>query len=187
VAAELVVAVRPDREVARAVAEDRVGPEPFAQCGHDGRHLQRAGELDDLVQVALVLRVGRVEQPLARGRRRELRRRGRERLEIAGDAELRLVDGPQQARVGMHVDQPLHRRRRLQEGVGVGRDLAQAPADRQQHVGVADPRRERRVHAEPRVPRVGGRVVVDVVLAAEGGGDGDALRLAERCDVEAGP
>ena len=147
-----------------------------------------AGELGDLVQVALVLGVGRLEQPLPRGRRRELRRRGRERLEIAGDAELRLVDGP---RAGPGRDA---RGRAagagaggVEEGVGVGRDLAQAPADRQQHVGVADPRRERRVHPEPRVPGVGGRAVVDVVLAAEGGGDGDALRLAERRDVEAGP
>ena len=46
--------------------------------------------------------------------------------------------------------------------------------------------RERRVEADRQVARVDGRVVVDVVLAAERGGDGHGARLAEGEHVLAG-
>ena len=139
-------------------------------------------------QVALVLAARGLEQPGAGVGARRLERAGggREGLEAGDDPQLGRVHGADLVGVGMHVDQALGRRAGAHERVAGGRDLAQAPADGQQQVGLADALGQRRVHRQRGVPGVGGRGVVDVVLAAERGGDGHRLGLGEGGDVGAG-
>ena len=86
----------------------------------------------------------------------------------------------------MDVDEGPPRTGRDDRRVAGRLDVTQAPADHEQHVGIAEAGLERRVGAEPEVPRVAVRVVVDVVLAAPGRRDGDAARAAPRRQPAAG-
>ena len=70
--------------------------------------------------------------------------------------------------------------RRHDRRVAAGLDVAEPRADDEQHVGVAHALAERRVGAEPEVARVGGRVVVDVVLARQAAATGSPLASHQR-------
>ena len=85
----------------------------------------------------------------------------------------------------MHVDERLARLGRLEQRVPARRHLAEAPADREHEVGVAQPCGDRLVHRDAEHADVARRAVVDEVLAAERTRDGKLVRLAERLHVAA--
>ena len=85
----------------------------------------------------------------------------------------------------MDVDQRLLRVRRLEERVAAGRHLAEAAADREHEIGVAQPTRDALVHGDTEHADVARRAVVDEVLAAERARNRKRVRLAERLHVAA--
>ena len=85
----------------------------------------------------------------------------------------------------MDVDERLPRIRRLEERVPARRHLSQPAADREDEVGLAQPRGDRFVHRDTEHADVARRSVVDEVLAAERARDRELVRLAERQHVAA--
>ncbi len=85
----------------------------------------------------------------------------------------------------MDVDERLRRVGCLEERVPARRHLTEPATDRKDEVGVAESARDRLVHRDAQHADVARRAVVDVVLAAEGHGDGKGVRLAERLHVAA--
>ena len=83
------------------------------------------------------------------------------------------------------MDQRLLRTRRLEERVAAGRDLAEAAADREHEVGIAQAAGDRLVHGDAEHADVARRAVVDEVLAAKRARDRKLVRLAERLHVAA--
>ena len=86
----------------------------------------------------------------------------------------------------MDVDERLVRPAGRDERVAAGRRLAEAGTDDEQQVGVAHACRELRVGADADVAGVDPRGVVDVVLPAEPGTDGELVRLREGEEVRRG-
>ena len=184
VTVELVEAVRPHRVVAGPAREHGVVRESLAQVRHHLGQLELArqlpvAEVGEVVGARLLDPGGAMCAVDRRERRRELRR-------ARDDRQLRLVDAAELVRVGVDVDQPLARARRLEQRVLACGDLAEACAEREDHVGVLDALRKRGVHPDRQQPGVHRRAVVDVVLAAKRGGNGHVRSLGERHDVASG-
>ncbi len=185
VATEGVEAVGPHGEVAGATRDDRVRSEPLAQDGHDVRHLHGAGQRPPLerLEVRGVRRVHVVSAPVERLERVE---GSREAWARRDDAERRLVDAAQLVRVRVDVDQraadPGRRDRREARCL----DVAEPRTHDEQDVGVSQPVGQRRVLPDAQVAGVAAGLVVDVVLAPPGGGDGNAALLEPPSELRSG-
>ena len=174
---ELVEAMRPDREVARPVREDRVGGQALAQRRHHVAHVECTrgrcvSEVREVVGASadgLVLSAVRIEG----GRRGE---REGEGVRRCNDPERWRVHATDLVRISADVNECLRRARDIEERVPRGRDLAEAVADHEQHVGVTDPSRQPRIGAEPEMTDVHVDRVVHVVLATPSRCDGHAAR-----------
>jgi len=107
---ELVEAVRPDREVAGTVREDRIRGQAAAHGHHHLAHVELAGHRQ-VAEVVEVVCPALTCVRLARGRveRRQLRERERERVRRGGDGERRRVDAAQLVGIGRDVDERLGR------------------------------------------------------------------------------
>jgi hypothetical protein len=187
VAREPVEAVRPHREVARAVGEDRVVGQALTEKRHHFPQIDVARHRL-MAQVLLPLGAGGRRPDGPAGRVDRLERRGRRReLRIAGvDRQVCLVHAAELLGAGVDVDERLQRARNPDERVSLRSGLSEPGADDEQQIGLADPARELRVHTEPDVPDVARRPVVDVVLAAERRADRKAIRLHECLNVTGG-
>ena len=115
-----------------------------------------------------------------------LRGRGGEGAHAGEDREVRRVDEADLLGAGMDVDQRLAGLGHIDQRVAAARGLAQAGADQQQQVGLADPVAERRGDRDADVAGIAAVRVVEVVLAAERHADRQIEGLGELLDVGAG-
>ena len=155
VAPELVEAVRPDREVAGAVREDRVGRQPRADGRHHLAHVEVAGHRAAAEVVEVVGRAPDASPP-PRARRSSggsAGERARERVGRGGIAERGRVDAAELLGVGVTWTSACAGIGHAEQRVAGRRDLAQPVADHEQDVGVAHPLREPGVGAERRGDR----------------------------------
>ena len=111
---------------------------------------------------------------------------GGERAHAGVDRQVRRVDEADLLGAGVDVDQRLARLGHVDQRVAAARGLAEAGADQQQKVGVADPVAERRGDRDADVAGIAAVRVVEVVLAAERDADRQIEGLGERPDVGAG-
>ena len=179
-AAEAVIPVQPDREVAGPVGQDRVLGQRVAHVAQDLAQLQRTGvgaRLLGPVEVggagpghpfALARRVG-----AERGQARRQAARGRV------DAESGLVDAPDLVGVGMDVHQRLVACRNRQQVIGLRRDLGHAATRENHQIGVAHGLHQRGIGAEAQVAREVRVLHRHLTRAAELGGEGDGVAFAE--------
>jgi hypothetical protein len=115
-------------------------------------------------------RLGRPFGPGHVGGRGQGRQRGDGRCGVGLLAQRRTVYAADLVGIGMQVHQRLPRHRHLEQGVAVGRDVAQPRPERQDQVGVPDEFLERGVHAQAHVAHVLPAAVVQRVLAPERAG-----------------
>ena len=86
-------------------------------------------------------------------------------------------DPVQLSGVGMNVDQRGGVPHRVQHLISAGGDIAQPGAQRDNQVGVLQPRHQLGVRPDIQVADIGGRVIVDVVLPPERDRDGQAVPI----------
>ena len=98
---------------------------------------------------------------------------------VRADRQVGVIDVAELVRVGMDVDQRLARMVGRDQRVAVGRRLPEARSDREDQVRVADALLELGVGAVAELPGIDAARVRDRVLAAEGGGDGNAVAEGE--------
>ena len=103
----------------------------------------------------------------------------REFAHVGNDRQVGMMDAAQFVGVRVDMDQRLAGMVGSDERVAIGRGLAEPGADGQQQIGVADALLQPGVGAIAQLAGIDAAFVVDRVLAAEGGGDGDAVAEGE--------
>ena len=173
--------MRPDGEVAGAAGQDRVAGQTLAEERHDLAEVDGPA-IGSCREVLLVVGAGR-----GRVQSRQRGSTGVERRSAAANsgrpqaiAQLGLVDAAELVRVGMRVHERLPRARNVEQRVAARRRSRRA-GRRARRGGRPRARRvaSALVHRDAESPAYERRAVVDVVLAAEGAGDGQRVRLAE--------
>ena len=86
----------------------------------------------------------------------------------------------------MHVNEALFRLRHIEERVARRRDLAQAFADDERHIGVAHAGSEPRVDADADIACIVAVTIVKKILAAKRARDGQPVRFGELPQRRAG-
>ena len=95
------------------------------------------------------------------------------------NAQFRLIHLAKLGLRAMHMDQALIRLRHRQERVAIGRVLAKARIDGEDHIGLRDHLLDRRVHADTRLAAEHRRRVVELILIAEHRHNGDVGTLGK--------
>ena len=157
----------PAGEIARAVADDRIGRQRLTHR-HDARaeiqrhalaRPRRRPGVIGVVRLQIVRLCRAVDQ---RQRLAELRHGGADReIGAVGHAEL--------GGVRMDVDEPLPRMLGRDQRIAVGGRLPQPRADHQQQIGVLHPSDQRRIGAVAQIARIGRAAVGHRILAPERG------------------
>ena len=146
-------AMHPDRVVARAVRDDRVG-HAFAQVREAHGEVDRAGHRRSAAATPRSRHAPRRTTPPSSASTRRSRTAAAncaipERIGSVG-----LVDAAELLGARMHVHERLLRPRDVEQRVAGGRHLAEPRPDDEQHVRLAHARGERRVDADPDVAGV---------------------------------
>src|SRR5205085_10427755 len=102
------------------------------------------------------------------------------------DPEGGTINAAQLFRASMHVNPPLLGHWRFEPRIGARRHLAQARADREQHIRRLDALGQLRVDADAAVARVVGAAIVEQVLAAERRADREPVRFNPSLQTRAG-
>ena len=169
--------MHPDREVAGAVRDDRVG-DAFAQVRDAVTEVERAGHR--VVSLPLLELRPRPGRPVAPARLDpQLAHGAGELLHARQDRKLGAVNPSELLGAGVNVDERLRRGRRLEERVARGRHLAEPRPDDEEQVGLAYTRGELRIDPDADVADVARRVVVERVLSAERRTRRQLVRLEE--------
>ena len=98
---------------------------------------------------------------------------------VGADRQIGVIDAAELVGVGVDVDERLAGMVGRDQRVAVGGRLAEARADGEDQVGVADALLELGIGAVAELAGIDLARVADRVLAAEGGGDGDAVAEGE--------